>query len=60
MWRNFVRFRNTNRVSQEKAPAIAGIADAFWDTSAPSQPSGVESILQKKSDIEPHGTQFCD
>src|ERR1051325_8906952 len=45
VWRNFPRLRNRNRFRQEKASAVARVADAFRNAGAPSQPRSVERIL---------------
>ena len=49
---NFSWLGNGHGFCQKKAAAIARVADALRDAGAPGEPSRVESVLQKKGDIE--------
>src|ERR1700694_880772 len=49
---NLAWFGNRKSLGEEKAAAVAGIADAFGNIRAPGEPRGVKGILQKKSHVE--------
>src|SRR5271166_454618 len=49
---NFSRLRNRHCFCEKKAATIPGIADAFWNSRAPGNPSRLKSILKQQSHVE--------
>src|SRR6266478_4600309 len=50
--RNFTSLWNGNFPGQQQAAPIARITHAFGNSGAPSEPGGIESILEEQGDVE--------